>query len=134
MTISQPELPVDQDLSDQQAQLDKHVRELFYLRKVYDCDGQPYAYEEFVRFDDKDKHQDEVIRFVYVALTNSGIKIEGEMYPSQDPDSISAINGYVMMLDKFLGGCRNVRWRHRPEIECHEPGKWTIYSRLVCYT
>lgn len=136
MTIAQLELAVGPNLTAEQQRLNLAVAELFKQKGVRDVPGHPYAYQEFVHFDDEEHRTGEVLRLVYVALTNGGIKPEGEAFPAVEPSSEMAIFGYVTQLDKYIGGCKNVRWRHRPEIslDTEHPGKWVVYSRLVVHT
>jgi len=127
---------LDPAISDKQGMLDRAVHGLLKSKGVFESNGATQAYEEFVRYDEVDPKKGEILRLVFVALTNGGVKLEGEPYPWADSDAHEAIEGYIFQLTRYLGGCRHLRWRHRPVIECspNHRDTWTVYSRLAVHT
>lgn len=127
-------------VSKDQLSLEREVDHLLRALHVEEREGLPMAYEEFVRWDDEEQkpvpRQGVVLRLHYVSLTNGGVKVEGEPYPWADDTAVDAINSYVAIFRRYLGGCKHVVWRHRPQLECStkRTDTWTVYSRLAIYT
>jgi len=111
-------------------------------RGVYVEVGPQQAYVEYVRYldeDERDPKLGKLIRLVYIALTNGGIKVEGEEFPAFSPTADEAIGGYIWRLNWYLGGCKHLVWRQLPELhvmpsQSNHPDRWAVYSRLAVYT
>ncbi len=101
-----------------------------------DSVGSVGAYEEFTRYEDETQRTGTVLRLHFVALTNGGIKPEGEEFPAYASSAERAIMEYVQQLSAYLGGCKHVVWRYKPELEAASEHLkcWVVYSRLAVYT
>lgn len=65
---------------------------------------------------------------LYVTLTASGIKPEGEPYTRWFCTEVEAMRAFNHSLKQYAGDAQ-VEWRTRPEIEKHQ-GRYQVYARL----
>lgn len=72
----------------------------------------------------------------YVAMTNGGIKLEGEPFPVFAGSRAAAVKGYIRACQHYAHTQRGygyavLYWREHPSIHKHDDGTWTVFSRLL---